>query len=168
MTSKTKLMIAAAAMSGLLAGSAARSLAAVAATPAQGDNKKVSSVDKAGAKALADTADKGKHDCKGKNDCKGQGGCKTGDAGCKGKNSCKGKGGCATNKEEKKDAKLVAAGQMAKTLADTADKHDCKGKNDCKGKGGCKTGDNGCKGKNSCKGNGGCATNKDSGKTEKL
>ena len=123
MNSKTKLMIAAAAMSGLLAGSAARSLAAVAATPAQGDNKKVSSVDKAGVKALADTADKGKHDCKGKNDCKGQGGCKTGDAGCKGKNSCKGKGGCATNKEEKK---LVTAAGV-KALADTAD----KGKHDC-------------------------------------
>src|SRR5207253_905004 len=130
MTSKTKLMIAAAAMSGLLAGSAARSLAAVAAVPATKSDKKVS-VDKAGVKALADTADKGKHDCKGKNDCKGQGGCKTGDAGCKGKNSCKGKGGCATNKEEKKDSKLVSAGQVAKTLADAEKgKHDCKGKND--------------------------------------
>ena len=39
----------------------------------------------------------GKHSCKGKNSCKGQGGCKSGDNGCKGKNSCKGKGGCNTN-----------------------------------------------------------------------
>ena len=101
MTSKTKLMIAAAAMSGLLAGSAARSLAAVAAVPATSDSsKKVSPVEKAGVKALADTGDKDKHDCKGKNDCKGKGGCKTGDNGCKGKNSCKGKGGCATDKEK--------------------------------------------------------------------
>jgi outer membrane autotransporter protein len=54
MSSKTKLMIAAAAMSGLLAGSAARSLAAVSAVPAQSDNtKKVQKVEKAGAKALA-------------------------------------------------------------------------------------------------------------------
>ena len=105
MTSKTKLMIAAAAMSGLLAGSAARSLAAVSTVPATKSDKKVS-VDKAGAKTLADTADKDKHDCKGKNDCKGKGGCKTGDNGCKGKNSCKGKGGCATNKDSGKTEKL--------------------------------------------------------------
>src|SRR6187399_2584252 len=71
------------------------------------------------------------HECKGKNECKGKGGCKTGDGGCKGKNSCKGKGGCATNKEEKKEAsKPVAAGQVAKTLADAEKgKHECKGKN---------------------------------------
>ncbi|MGA2231422.1 MAG: hypothetical protein ABSH22_11030 [Tepidisphaeraceae bacterium] len=36
------------------------------------------------------------HACKGQNACKGQGGCKTGDQGCKGKNSCKGNGGCST------------------------------------------------------------------------
>src|SRR4051794_18989965 len=100
----TKLMIAAAAMSGLLAGSASRAFAA---TPApsshsqQSSIKKVVATDsKAGTKALAD--DKGKHDCKGMNDCKGQGGCKTGDNGCKGKNSCKGKGGCKSEHADKK------------------------------------------------------------------
>jgi len=34
------------------------------------------------------------HDCKGLNACKGQGGCNNGNNGCKGKNSCKGQGGC--------------------------------------------------------------------------
>jgi hypothetical protein len=37
-----------------------------------------------------------KHECSGKNSCKGQGGCSSGDMGCKGKNSCKAKGGCST------------------------------------------------------------------------
>jgi len=102
MTTKAKLMIAAAAMSGLLAGSAARSIASVSVTPSHESSIKPKKVvaDDTGKKD-ADKADK--HDCKGKNDCKGKGGCKTGDNGCKGKNSCKGKGGCATNKEEKKD-----------------------------------------------------------------
>lgn len=34
--------------------------------------------------------------CHGKNACRGKGGCFSGDNGCKGKNSCKGKGGCGT------------------------------------------------------------------------
>ena len=42
-----------------------------------------------------------KHGCAGKNSCKGKGGCSTGDNGCKGKNSCKGKGGCATDGSKK-------------------------------------------------------------------
>jgi hypothetical protein len=81
-----KVVIAGAAVAGLLAGSmAVRTYAASAST-------------KAGT-ALQTVADdeKGKHSCKGKNDCKGQGGCKSSDNGCKGKNSCKGKGGCATD-----------------------------------------------------------------------
>jgi len=175
MNKQTKMMIAAAAMSGLLAGSAARSFAATTPVQSAPANSIVKKMAKDAGK-LADKApdkEKGKHDCKGKNDCKGQGGCKTGDNGCKGKNSCKGKGGCATNKEKEKDPKesklaasaAVAAGVLAKNLADDKapekGKHDCKGKNDCKGQGGCKTGDAGCKGKNSCKGKGGCATNKD-------
>ena len=80
-----KVVIAGAAVAGLLAGSmAVRTYAA--------------STPKAGT-ALQTVADdeKGKHSCKGKNDCKGQGGCKSSDNGCKGKNSCKGKGGCATD-----------------------------------------------------------------------
>ena len=84
-----KVVIAGAAVAGLLAGSmAVRTSAASAST-------------KAGT-ALQTVADdeKGKHSCKGQNDCKGQGGCKTSDAGCKGKNSCKDKGGCATDESK--------------------------------------------------------------------
>ena len=106
MTTKAKLMIAAAAMSGLLAGSAARSIASVSVTPSHESSIKPKKViaDDTGKKD-ADKADK--HDCKGKNDCKGKGGCKTSDNGCKGKNSCKGKGGCATNKDDKSTDKKV-------------------------------------------------------------
>jgi len=35
-----------------------------------------------------------KHACKGQNGCKGQGGCKTDKHACKGQNACKGQGGC--------------------------------------------------------------------------
>ena len=102
-----KMILAAAAMTGLLAGSAARASAAtVPAGSGQPSIKKVSTdSSKAGVRLAADDKDtKGKHDCKGKNDCKGQGGCKTGDNGCKGKNTCKGHGGCKTN-EDKSDKK---------------------------------------------------------------
>ncbi len=83
-------LLATVALTGLMAGAAAR---ANAATPTgSGDQfsaaKGVLADDNSGA---------AKHDCKGQNGCKGQGGCKTGDNGCKGKNSCKGKGGCKTN-----------------------------------------------------------------------
>ena len=87
-TSRT--MLAAVAMTGLLAGSVARANASTN-TPVGSDQVSASKGQ------LADDSDAGKHDCKGKNSCKGQGGCKTGDAGCKGKNTCKGKGGCKTN-----------------------------------------------------------------------
>jgi hypothetical protein len=85
----TKTLLATVALTGLMAGAAARVHAA---TP-------TSSNDQFGtAKGqLADDSATGKHDCKGQNSCKGQGGCKTGDNGCKGKNDCKGKGGCKTN-----------------------------------------------------------------------
>ena len=115
MNKNTKLMIAAAAMSGFIAGTTARSMASVIPAADTTQTKKVSSLQtKAGAKALADDKNKdskdtkGKHDCAGKNDCKGQGGCKSGDNGCKGKNSCKGKGGCSTktaDKDKKDDKK---------------------------------------------------------------
>jgi len=89
MNKSTRLIITAAALTGIYAGSlATRALAAD---------------DKAGTPAAKDDANKGKHDCKGKNTCKGEGGCGTGDNGCKGKNSCKGKGGCATA-DAKKEA----------------------------------------------------------------
>ncbi len=81
-------MLATIALTGLMAGSAARLHATTTGTSDQ------SSISKG---QLADDSDSGKHACKGQNSCKGQGGCKTSDAGCKGKNTCKGKGGCKTN-----------------------------------------------------------------------
>lgn len=80
-------MLATMAITGLMAGAAARIQAST--TSSNGDTQYSAIKGQ-----LADDADKGKHDCKGKNSCKGEGGCKTGDAGCKGKNTCKGKGGC--------------------------------------------------------------------------
>ena len=105
MKSSTKFSIAAAALSGLLMGSAARAATVTVPTTPASSSRQTSiqkSVD-AGQKAikLDDEKKADKHDCAGKNDCKNKGGCKTGDNGCKGKNSCKGKGGCATNKESK-------------------------------------------------------------------
>jgi hypothetical protein len=85
----TKTMLATVALTGMLAGSAARLHAATPNGPVQ--------LHSAGAGMLADDSTAGKHDCKGQNSCKGQGGCKTSDNGCKSKNSCKGKGGCDTN-----------------------------------------------------------------------
>ncbi len=89
MKTSHKTVIAAAAMAGLFAGSAA-----VAAN--SNDQTAVAGVSLLGKK------EKGTHACKGQNECKGQGGCKSGDNGCKGKNSCKGKGGCSTEKKDKK------------------------------------------------------------------
>jgi len=85
----TKTMLATVALTGLMAGSAARLHAAT-----TGNLDQSTSFSKG---QLADDTSAGKHGCKGQNACKGQGGCKTGDAGCKGKNTCKGKGGCSTN-----------------------------------------------------------------------
>jgi len=82
-------MLATIAITGLMAGSAARLHASTSGAPDQYSSAK--------GQAVADDTTAGKHDCKGQNSCKGQGGCKTGDAGCKGQNTCKGKGGCKTN-----------------------------------------------------------------------
>jgi hypothetical protein len=114
MTTKNKLSIVAAAMSGLLAGSTNRAMAAAPVAPVANEtgtsvvaasthSAQAIAVRHAGARAMdATTAPADKHECKGKNDCKGKGGCKTGDNGCKAKNSCKGKGGCNTMDEPKK------------------------------------------------------------------
>jgi hypothetical protein len=86
-----KTLMVAAAVSGLLSGTATMQAATARTT---------NSVVKAGKASFGSaTLDQttSKHSCKGKNDCKGQGGCKSSDNGCKGKNSCKGKGGCATD-----------------------------------------------------------------------
>jgi hypothetical protein len=85
----TQTILATVAITGLMAGAAARINAA---TPA-GSGSQFS----AAKGQLADDNGGSKHDCKGQNGCKGQGGCKTGDNGCKGKNSCKGKGGCKSS-----------------------------------------------------------------------
>jgi len=87
----TTVLVAGAAMAGLMTGAAARMYASQPTTSTTGTS--LSSWGK-----MDDSGVKGKHDCKGKNDCKGQGGCESSDNGCKGKNSCKGKGGCNTNK----------------------------------------------------------------------
>jgi len=84
MNKSTRLLITAAALSGLYSG------ALVSKTFA-------STSSKAGIQVNENGKDKAKHDCKGKNACKGQGGCGSSDNGCKGKNSCKGQGGCKTN-----------------------------------------------------------------------
>ena len=101
MTKTNKMLsVAAAAMGGLLAGSAALHAAQNSSTG--GVNISASTLNPVlGVKTVqmddtATTQPAAKHDCKGMNDCKGQGGCNTGDNGCKGKNSCKGKGGCKT------------------------------------------------------------------------
>ena len=97
MNRSTRLIITAAAIAGLYAGSlATRAFAS--------DDMKNDS--KAGQAAPKDDKAKsacGAHGCKGQNGCAGKGGCKTGDKGCAAKNSCKGKGGCSVA-DAKKDA----------------------------------------------------------------
>ena len=96
---KKNSLLTAAAVAGLLAGTAGRMSAA----PTGGNTHTGATVQAAKASAgkvsvvKVSFAAEDKHSCKGKNDCKGQGGCKASDNGCKGKNSCKGKGGCATD-----------------------------------------------------------------------
>lgn len=92
-SNKLTALLAAAAVSGMLTGSA---IAQDSGTNSGGI--KLAQKEKAGKKGTK-TKDKA-HECAGKNACKGKGGCQTGDNGCKGKNSCKGKGGCNT-KEHK-------------------------------------------------------------------
>ncbi len=87
----TKTMLAAVAVTGLMAGSAARVQAS---TSTNGSPSQYSAFK---GMIADDSTSSDKNDCKGQNTCKGKGGCKTGDGGCKGKNTCKGKGGCKTN-----------------------------------------------------------------------
>jgi hypothetical protein len=85
-TNSVKSLAMAAAVTGLLGGTAVR----MNAQPVNGSSNPMAGVVLAGQDAPAPA----KHSCKGKNDCKGQGG---GDAKHAGKNSCKGKGACATD-----------------------------------------------------------------------
>jgi len=93
MPARSTRFLAAAAMTGLVAGAASINMGCKS-DNANGNGSTMSSPGTSG-----DTATMAaKHSCKGMNNCKGQGGCKTADNDCKGKNSCKGKGGCATDK----------------------------------------------------------------------
>lgn len=85
MKNSTKSLALAAAVAGLIGGTAVR-------VNAQPNSNQAPSAS-AGVMIAQATAP-AKHACKGKNDCKGQGG---GDAKHAGKNSCKGKGACATD-----------------------------------------------------------------------
>jgi hypothetical protein len=93
MTKSKKMLIASAAIAGLLAGSGA----AVQASNLLPSVKTSFGAQDAPADKKSDAKVKEKHACKGQNSCKGNGGCKSSDNGCKAKNSCKGKGGCATD-----------------------------------------------------------------------
>ncbi len=84
-----KVILAGAAMAGLLGGAAVRLQAA--------PSGSTSNSTTLSAGQLADDSSSSKHGCKGQNSCKGQGGCKASANGCKAKNDCKGKGGCATD-----------------------------------------------------------------------
>ena len=96
MNKSTRLIITAAAMAGLYAGSlAVRAHAADAGTPAAKDESKGKSSCSGKDGCKGKDSCKGKDACKGHNDCKGKGGCKTADHDCAGKNDCKGKGGCS-------------------------------------------------------------------------
>jgi len=97
---QSSILVAAAALSGLVAGTAARG----AVVPASGGQTVVTQAQRslaaqAGVRIDLQAAPTTNpiHSCAGKNDCKGVGGCKTSDQGCKGKNTCKGKGGCDTS-----------------------------------------------------------------------
>ena len=85
MKNSTKSLALAAAVAGLLGGTAVR-------VNAQPTSNALTTVQAAGVLLAQTTPDPTKHSCKGKNDCKGQGGGKH-----PGKNSCKGKGDCATD-----------------------------------------------------------------------
>jgi hypothetical protein len=108
MNRSTRLIITAAAISGLYAGSLATKSYGAPHHKADTKAGKVAFAkdDHKSDKSSCSGKDgcSGKHDCKGQNACKGQGGCSSGDNGCKGKNSCKGKGGCASAGDDKKDA----------------------------------------------------------------
>lgn len=89
---KVSTVLAAAAVTGLFAGTSAK--ANVASTGTSISKTTASVIAIAGTRAmLADDATT-KASCKGQNDCKGKGGCKTDKHECKGHNDCKGQGGC--------------------------------------------------------------------------
>ena len=88
MNNSVKLLLLAAASTGLMSGTSTATQVNI---PTQ-NGSSASSMKLAGLAGTATTIgdDTAKHSCKGMNSCKGQGGCKTSDMGCKAKNSCKG------------------------------------------------------------------------------
>jgi hypothetical protein len=96
MKNVSRKVLAAAAMAGLLSGTAVRQSYADGTNTATNTNIAPGKV--APAKKLPKV-----HDCSGMNDCKGLGGCKTSANDCKFKNACKGKGGCELTKKDIKD-----------------------------------------------------------------
>lgn len=100
MNSNFKTLLFAAAVSGLLTGTAVSAHASTMTDGAQaqsGNGQYTTQAETSPSNLLYTGFQTDKHSCKGKNSCKGKGGCKSSDNGCKGKNSCKGKGGCATD-----------------------------------------------------------------------
>jgi hypothetical protein len=81
---RSKVILAGAAIAGLMSGSSAVQAHLTSVTTGAGISLT----------PMSEKETKDQHACKGQNSCKGKGGCKLGDNGCKGKNSCKGQGGC--------------------------------------------------------------------------
>ena len=89
-SNKVTAILAAAAVTGLLASTAS-------ASPAGGLGEKHLLLAQAGTPAKKPKkGNAAGNACSGKNACKGKGGCFSSANGCKGKNDCKGKGGCGT------------------------------------------------------------------------
>ncbi len=96
----TKTLIVAAAVTGLLAGTAVQR------SHADGTNAQPGKEE--GSKRLPK-----EHDCSGQNDCKGLGGCKTSAHACKGQNDCKSKGGCSITKDDIKNWDKITKGKKS-------------------------------------------------------
>ena len=112
-------LIAAAAISGLINGTAIRQGLGASTNSVSGKSTNAPTAGK-----LAPLAKVPKvHDCAGDNDCKGVGGCKTDSHDCKFKNDCKGKGGCHITKTDiqnwDKLQKELKAKEKAKTTKTT-------------------------------------------------
>ena len=109
MSNSMKVMLAGAALAGLLTGTSAK-LQAQTTNQNQNAGIRAVSMQDDGGTNKTDKDKTEKHACKGQNSCKGKGGCKSSDNGCKGKNDCKGKGGCATDGSKKNAGRSTQAG----------------------------------------------------------
>ncbi|MGC1903856.1 MAG: hypothetical protein WA715_08565 [Candidatus Acidiferrum sp.] len=105
MSKKKNSLIIAAALTGLLAGSAGVQASTLLHPLRSGLSAQDQSKNDNGQKSEKAKDPKDRHACKGQNSCKGKGGCKSSDNGCKAENSCKGKGGCRTDGKKMDDPK---------------------------------------------------------------